>query len=277
MVKRIKSEARSAPVRVFVGTSAGGEDAEASIVLAHTLRERSSAPVDVTWLHLSRAPDRVGYSGPGGWLTERWGTPWTALRWAVPEICGWEGRAVYLDCPTIVEGDVAALAAVEMPEGAFVAVRRDPPSIRVACLVFDCAAAQKWVPGIAALRADVGAHQRMGRLLESRRELTAALPLGWGVDEAQYSGDPPGSVHFSNPYTQPHARLAAERLRRSGREHWFREVRLPHYSARLAALFEAEYSAALAAGARPEQYVPEEAYGAYEIKVPSLGAGRTRA
>jgi hypothetical protein len=269
------SNGASEPVCVFVGTSPGGEDAEACMVAEYGVRERASAPVEITWLRLSRDPA----SPCAGWRTERWGTPWTGLRWAVPEICGWRGRAVYLDCPQVVLGDVAALAAASIPDGAFVLARRAGSSLRTGCMVFDCARAKKWLPSLDKLRADVGAHQAVGALLAGHQHLVGPLPAGWGLVDEEFSSDPDaaaGSVHCANPHVQPHARYAVPRLRRAGREHWFAEMRLPHYCPRLVELFDAEYAAALVAGRTVAQYVPEEPWGPCAIRgVERVSAGRT--
>ena len=260
------SSASLASLRVFVGTSPGGEDAEACMVLEHSLRARASVPVEIEWARLSHDPA----SPFSGWRTERWGSPWTALRWAVPAACGWRGRAIYFDCPQLVLGDVAALVRAPMPAGAFVLLRRPRgASIETACMVFDCAEAHRHLPSLAQMRADVGAHQEVGHLLERRWRLAGALPFGWGVadfDAAQDPKGPAGSVYFASAYTQPHAPRALARLARAGRSHWFDEVRLPHYCAALVAQFEAEYAAAVAAGRSPEEYVPEEAYGPLAIR-----------
>lgn len=211
-----------------------------------------------------------------GWRTERWSTPWTALRWAVPELAGWEGRAVYMDCPQIVLGDVAEIARVEMPPGAMVLVRTEGRAqgratadvVCTGCIVFDCAEARRHLPPLDEMRADVGAHQAVGALLARRPRLAGDLPAGWGVRDAAYSADPSaatGSVHCDNLYMQPHAVLAAERLRREGRRHWFGGVRLPHFSPGLVGLFDAEYAAAIAAGYEVGQYVPSEPWGEYDI------------
>lgn len=274
------------PVRVFIGTSAGGEDAEACLVCEYTLRARASRPVEVSWVALSRDPASPYYSDPRphpaaavdaeglpraqetlGWRTERWSTPWTALRWAVPAVCGWEGRVVYLDCPTVVLGDVVELADAPVPAGACVLVRRAGAQMHAGCLVFDCAAARGWVPDVAALQADVGAHQAMGAFLHRDGGLAGDLPAGWGLRDQDYSADPAaatGSVHCAVVRLQPHLPYARARLRRAGRAHWMDETPLPHYCQDLVALWRREYAAALAAGYEVEQYVPEELRAAQE-------------
>lgn len=243
------------PLRVFVGTSAGGDDAEACAALEGSLRRRTSVPVEVAWLRPS--PDPA--SPCGGWRSERWSSPWTALRWAVPEMCAWRGRAVYLDCASLVLADVAELAAAEIPQGAFVLACREGRELLTGCLVFDCAAARRWLPALPEMRADVGSHQAVGALLDRRRALVDALPRGWGWSDKTYArerGAGACSVHFTALATQPHGPRAVARLAREGRSHWFEEIRLPHYYAPLVALWEEEAAAAAGEGFTPERYLP---------------------
>ena len=95
--------APTAPLRVFIGT----EDSQvvAHQVLEHSIRTHASVPVEITpMLNLpmpvpaepaNRA--RVGFS---------------FTRFKIPELCGYEGRAVYIDADMLVFGDVAELAAI---------------------------------------------------------------------------------------------------------------------------------------------------------------------
>jgi len=248
------------PQRVFVGTSPGGQDAEACVALLHSLRSRASVPVEVEFLCISNDPASPCYSDPKsgeGWATEQWRTPWTALRWVVPEICGWRGRAVYFDCPTVVLGDVSELALAPLRPDAFVLLRRGDASLGTACAVFDCARAREHLPPARTMQSDVGAHQTVGVLLDQNPTLAGALPGLWGATDIEFAAKvrgPGGSVHFPSPLTQPHVRHARARLDRLGRRHWHDGVRLPHFSDALVQVFEAEYAAALAAGYSVEQY-----------------------
>ena len=223
------------PLIVFVGASPDGQDSEAVAVLTHSLRRRASVDVEPRLLTTSQHP---------GWLVERWATPWTALRWAVPELCGARGRAIYFDCPTLVTADIEELAAVSFPDDAVLLARRDGRTVATACLVFDCARAVKLLPSIAEMKKDVGAHQTVGALLDRYAKSVGPLPNGWGMSDQEFSWRggvvPHGSVHFSNPYTQPHIPLARARLAREGRKHWFEGMALPHYSPALVGMFEAE-------------------------------------
>lgn len=233
-------------IKVFVGTSPAGDDAEACAVLEHTLRKHASRPVDITWLKQSSDPGAPGH----GWRSERWSTPWAGMRWAAPELAGWSGRAIYFDCAQIIMGDVAALAAAPMPEGAVVLLNRDGRLLHLACMVWDCERARAVMPPLEALRADVGGHLAVASMLADTPSLVGALPRGWAVGDQDFARMPEGatgSVHCGNLFMQPHARLALPRLRRIGRRHWFDEVRMRHFCPALVELFDREYAEAEAA------------------------------
>lgn len=263
-------------VKVFVGTSPNGEDAEACAVLEYTLRECSSLPVDIEWLRLSRNPRSPFFSdrdSRAGFQTELWSTPWTALRWLVPELCGWEGRAVYMDCANIVLGDVVELWRAEFPAKATVLARLTGPQLLTGVMVWDCTRSREsWKP-VYSERPDL--HVLADTLL--RNGMVGPLPGGWGVLDAEFSGNPElatGSALCANPHIQPHQKYARIRMRADGQQHWFAGTRLPHYCPRLVELFESRLAAARDAGYEPEQYVPEKEFGPYTLARPSKMSAR---
>lgn len=270
MTKRVRFDKNSSDaIRVFVGASGNGEEAEACMALEYSIRANTSVDVDITWMQLSNDPESPFFSSPdAGWHTERWSTPWTALRWAVPDLCGYRGRAIYFDCTTIVRGDVADLLSA-VGGGNVAAMRMSGQTIATPCVVWDCAAAYSCIPPLPALMADVGAHQSVGRFFSENRAAAAQLPPGWGVTDVDYARDPDGargSVYFASFYTQPHARHAIARLRQRGARHWFDEPRLEHFNASAVALFEEALRGARAAGIRVADYEPAVPYGAYRIR-----------
>lgn len=46
-----------------------------------------------------------------------WGTPFSAFRFAVPELCGFKGRALYLDADMLVRADVRELLEMPLKKG----------------------------------------------------------------------------------------------------------------------------------------------------------------
>jgi hypothetical protein len=98
------------PIRIFVGTSANNEDAEAEMVLEYTLRKNTTHPLDITWMRQTKDED----SPWGGWQTQRWSTPFSGFRWAIPEVCGYHGRAIYMDVDQLNLRDIADLFSVDL-------------------------------------------------------------------------------------------------------------------------------------------------------------------
>lgn len=100
------STADPAALRIFIGS----EDSQivAHRVLEYSIRAHSSVPVEITPMLDLAIPvpsdpenrSRVGFS---------------FTRFVIPQLCGYQGRALYLDADMLVLGDVAELA--ELPFG----------------------------------------------------------------------------------------------------------------------------------------------------------------
>lgn len=83
-------------------------------VLAHSIVTRSTLPVSITPLILDQMP-----------VKRRGLTPFTFSRFLVPYLCGYEGRALFLDADMLCLGDIADLFKVADPF-ADVSVIRNP-------------------------------------------------------------------------------------------------------------------------------------------------------
>lgn len=99
-------------IRVFIGY----EPAEtvAFHVLAHSILRRASRPVSVTGLVLGQLPM---------WRERdpRQSTEFAFSRFIVPHLCGYEGRAVFMDCDMLARADIVGLWH-EMPSDQAVGV-----------------------------------------------------------------------------------------------------------------------------------------------------------
>lgn len=107
------------PIRIFVGTSSNNEDAEAEMVLEYTLRKNTKVPLDITWMRQTHDENSIW----GGWETRRWSTPFSGFRWAIPEACGFTGRAIYMDVDQLNLRDISDLFCIDL-EGRPMAARR---------------------------------------------------------------------------------------------------------------------------------------------------------
>ena len=84
------------PIRLFIGTSEHEEPTIEAIYL-YSIFKNTDHPVEVTFLRPSMFPD---------WKRKGWGTPFTCFRYAIPELCGFKGRAIYTDVDMINFRDI---------------------------------------------------------------------------------------------------------------------------------------------------------------------------
>jgi len=114
-------------IRIFIGTSANGEDDVAEKTLKYSLEKNSTEPVEVIFM-------RNREDGFMGKFDNRtWATPFTNLRWAIPEACDFQGRAIYMDVDQLNLRDISELFNIDMGDKPFAS--RDN---RLCVMVFDC-------------------------------------------------------------------------------------------------------------------------------------------
>lgn len=232
-------------IRLFVGTSANNEDLEAEAVLEYSARKHCTMPLSITWMRQSR-------SGPfSGWRSFTTGrTPFTALRWAVPALCGYEGRAIYTDVDFFFVDDLAKLWAQDIPGVAL--VRKATGKLTTSCMLFDCAKAKGHVPAIDTLKSMRDAHSTALGYFRARPELFSQFAGNW--DSPDGIGKDTGAVHYTRIETQLHLKHAVPRLQAEGRSHWYTGEVFQHANIALQAMFDGLLMEATAAGYGIERY-----------------------
>jgi len=94
----------SSSIKIFIGTS-DKEDKIIEQVYLYSLFKNTKAKLDITFLRPKRFRD---------WNRQGWGTPFTCFRYAVPELCNFEGRAIYTDVDMINFRDIQELWETDM-------------------------------------------------------------------------------------------------------------------------------------------------------------------
>ncbi|WP_231755352.1 glycosyl transferase [Bordetella sp. N] len=253
------------PIRVFVGCDPNDCDLEQMMVLEYSARRHTSRPLDITWMRLSRDPASPWYCDPArklGWRTETWSTPFSAFRWAIPAVCGFRGRALYMDADMLVRCDLVEIWDMPMDPGTIVAARRDQGQWLSCVALWDCERARAHLPSLDALRVNPQAHKEMKRLFAGRMDLIQPLAARYNsVDGDGMPRDDIGILHYSDMGTQFSHRYSVPRLRAEGRKHWFDGDILAHPRQDLAELFDRYYQEALAAGHRLDDYRNTPAFG----------------
>ena len=233
------------PLRIFVGSSPHGLDAESDMVLEYSIRKNTSIPVEIHWMR----------QGEGAfwtrWRTEKWATPFSGFRWGVPAACDYEGRAVYMDNDIVVQGDVAELARADL--GGKPIMARWPGRLCVA--VWDCAEARTCLPPIGHIRSDPNSHARYQQIF-GRGYVAKLDPLWNCLDGEDLPIETIKALHFTDMSTQPAAVMAGERLARSHQRHWYTGERREHRRSDAVALFRNHHAEALTSGYCLEDYEP---------------------
>lgn len=245
-------------VRIFVGCDPNNCDLEQMMVLDYSVRKHTRHPVEITWMQLSHDPGSAWYSDQetgAGWHTQKWATPFSGFRWAIPEACNFEGRAIYMDADVVVLCDVAELWAHPMNDDAIVAAKGGASLARLCTCVWDNKKARSHLPPLKEFRADPDGHRKMMQLIkENPRLVQPYLDSYNNIDGEDLPIGRIKILHYSDMGTQFSHKYALPRLEAAGQKHWFDGKIMPHPRPELAALFDHYYQEALGAGFSPEHY-----------------------
>lgn len=218
-------------------------------------------------MSLSRDPTSPFYSDAGkGWQTGNWYTPFSPFRFAVPALCGFEGRAIYADSDVIFMADIAELWEQKFAPGKCVMGKTAGKAKRLCVSLWDCASAMEFMP-------TTRFPDMKGEISRTRHEIAPAVQEyrgNWNcIDGEDYESlDDPRikAIHYSLESAQPHLRFAVPRLKKSGRKHWFNGKTRPHWRGDLVRLFDQLYADAILAGYSAERYMPKAMFGDYKIR-----------
>lgn len=173
------------PVRIFLGTEPAQHRAER--VFFHSLgRVRDPARVYEVY-RMTRLP---------GFAQGRWRTGFTNFRFAIPDLAGRHGRAIYNDVDQIYLADPAALFDLPLGEAGYLALTPADTAV----MLLDCARmAEVWTLERA---------QRLGKktLLELAAQkpgLWAPLPAQWHARDLEYRPGFTACLHYTALNLQP--------------------------------------------------------------------------
>jgi hypothetical protein len=253
-------------IRIFVGTPANNEDLESQAVLEYSIRKHASEPVDITWMKLSKNPQSFWYSSAvkrQGWLTQSWATPFSGFRWTIPEFCGFEGRAIYLDIDMIVMADIAELWHTEPKDGAF-CVAKNADTFCTTLWFNDRARAH--LPPAHKIKTQYALYAHLRRKFNPT-QVQGFANGNWNcLDGESYKSirDPDIKiVHCTSIPTQPQLRYAIPRLEAKGQRHWSNKRPEKHWRQDIIDLFDEMLEEAKAAGYPPERYESTDTFGKY--------------
>lgn len=241
-------------IRLFVGADGTNGDLESQAVLEYTVRKHASLPVDIVWMQQQA-------KGPwSGWQCGSGRTPFTHFRWAIPSVCGYDGRAIYTDSDFLFLADIAELWRQPIPEVGL--VRNPKGKLSTSCILFDCAKAKGHVPDLDTLKKMPDAHSTVLSYFRAHLGLLTAFEGNWDCADFEKDVKQKGNlsdprikaIHYTRMEQQLHLKHALKRLKAEGRRHWYTGEVFAHPRQDLQALFDALLEDAIAHGYPPERY-----------------------
>jgi len=194
----------TSPIRVFIGTD--NTQLGPSTVLDRTIREKTSDAVEIQTMENVKIPE------PGD-VRHSQRTGFSFARWAIPELCGYQGRAIYLDSDMLVFSDIAELWETPLNGASIGIVDGTDPSYcadstkgnrnETSVMVIDCAKAD-W--SIETLVKGLGAqytYQEMmnGLCFLPENRISRAVPRRWNAMD--FWDQTVSLLHYTNVPTQP--------------------------------------------------------------------------
>lgn len=247
-------------INIFVGCDPNNCDLEQLMVLEYSIRKHTHHPIKIHWMQLSHDPKSPWYSDPAqkkGWNTEKWATPFSGFRWAIPELCNFTGRAIYMDADVIVLSDISELWQHPIDDQAIV-IAKGKKSARLCTCVWDCAKAQEFLPSLEKLRTEANSHQSMIQLIKQHPELVTDYQDSYNnIDGEDMPIEDIKILHYSDMGTQFSHKYSIPRLEQNNQKHWFDGEIMQHPRQDLIALFDQYYQEALNAGYSLENYAIE--------------------
>lgn len=188
------------PIRIFVGTSSNNEDAEAEMVLEYTLKKNTSHPIEITWMRQTKNEDSIW----GDWRTERWSTPFSGFRWAIPEACAFHGRAIYMDVDQLNLRDIADLYSIDL-KGNPMAARRGARfgGHEFCVIVMDCERLGDILMPVGRMKPNPDAHHRYIQMFSGSDQVLDLDPRWNCHDGDGLALDNIWHLHYTKMSTQP--------------------------------------------------------------------------
>ena len=179
------ARSRKPPVRIFLGTEEAQQRAE-RVFLYSVQKHRD--PARVYEVYLMR--DLPGFDRRG------WRTGFTHYRFAIPELAGGEGRAIYNDVDQIYLTDPAELFDLDLGGCGYRAVAANDTSV----MVIDCA---RMLPWWNLRAAQTGSKRALVETPAAEPGLWGTLDGGWNARDFEYEEGRSKVLHYTTLHLQP--------------------------------------------------------------------------
>lgn len=283
------------PIKLYVGCSPNGLDAESMMVLEYSIDKNTTGPVDITYMH----PTVEGDSPWDGWNTSTWATPFSGYRWAVPWVEDVADRAIYCDSDFIFLEDLRKLWETEFKQGNAVVAKGAGHGWRYCSALWNVEEARNHILPLDRLKVLPNAHQRMMQYFSYNLDIVQSFNGNWNCIDGENQlldqefendtqlelawRDIACGLHYSDMCSQLHHKYAFPRIEKEKKKvvngvqtnHWFDGALYEHPNKNLQRLFDMYYNAAISDGYEVSSYVPEEKDWVEITKQPQTNYGVT--
>lgn len=140
------------------------------------------------------------------WRMTNWGTRFTPFRWVIPYLCGFKGKAIYLDVDTLLLSDISELWKINMNRNHVVSLLGN-----YSVMLLNCEALGQYscFHDIKALRRGACIPRFAGPYNECAKTVAKScleLSVDWNcLDGAGYLPNQTKLIHYTRKDTQPWA------------------------------------------------------------------------
>lgn len=182
-------------IRIFVGTSEHQDDKNAEKVLEYTLRKNCSQELDIVFMR------NIQGSFFGGYDNTNWWTPFSYLRWTIPEYCNFDGKAIYMDVDQVNFKDISEFYNIDLKSTPIAVREKD---YRTCVMLMDCKKLKGLLPSSEELKHSSPDTQNfIVKNLLSKTELTTYDKRWNCLDGENLSVNEIWHLHFTEMTTQP--------------------------------------------------------------------------
>lgn len=189
----------SEKVKLFIGTSSNGEDALIEMAYEYSLRKETDRDLEIVWMRQTNDSNSFWH----GFADQRWSTPFSGFRWAIPEYCNFEGRAIYTDVDMLNFHDIGELFDMDMGDNWILA--RDGKRFggkEFCVMLFDCSKFNgRMMPSNEWKKEPTAHHQFINTFSNQNNPYVGNLDPAWNSHDRDVF--PFKQLHYTNMPTQP--------------------------------------------------------------------------
>jgi len=185
-----------------VGTDWGSEKPD--LTLKYSAEKNCSMPIDWTWMRAKSTDFWSGWKGQPDEPHPKWGwaTPFTMFRYAIPELCGFKGRAIYLDTDMVVFGDLAELWTQKTRRPWFCSSYKRTDVSVIDCERFESEVAKTNWPSLEKLKGYLAVPAVVRLMLKQHDLIETGLEPQWNSCD-RYDAGKTKLLHFTHMQSQP--------------------------------------------------------------------------